>query len=76
MLPGVVSLGVAILALLMGAPATLGMRLGVNGLLRQEAMERKTRSWHEVWLVCLWVALGAPIVASLVWDALMEAQAC
>jgi len=72
-LPGVVSLGFAILALLVGAPSTLGMRLDVVGLLRQEAMERKTRSWHEVWLVRLWVALGAPIVAGLVRGALMEA---
>ena len=76
MLPGVVSLGFAILALLVGVPSTLGMRLGVIGLLRQGAMERKTRSWHEVWFVCLWGALGAPIVAGLVRDALMEAQVC
>ena len=47
-LAGVVSLGCAILALLVGEPATLELPLGVNGLLRREAMERKTKSLHEV----------------------------
>ena len=47
-LPGAGSLGFAILALLVGEPATVELSLDVNGLLRREAMERKTKNLHAV----------------------------
>ena len=47
-LSGVVSLGLAIRARHAGEPATRLLRLGVAGLLRQEAMERRTKSLRQV----------------------------
>ena len=47
-LPGVVSPDVAIQARHAGEPATRQLLLGVDGLPRQEVMERRTKSLHGV----------------------------